>query len=112
MDVQESASGSATLLRAAGRVDSASSAAFEAALLPRIRAGAIRVVLDLSGVEYVSSAGLRVMLMAAKAAKAGGGQLALCCLSPMVAEVFRVSGFSKIIPILGTETEALSAVGA
>ena len=112
MDVEEIPNGGATLFRAKGRVDSSSSAAFEAALLPRIRDGARRVVLDLSGVEYVSSAGLRVMLMAAKAAKAGGGQLALFGLSPTVEEVFQVSGFSKIIPILATEAEALSAVGA
>ncbi|HBN08614.1 MAG TPA: anti-sigma factor antagonist [Cyanobacteria bacterium UBA8530] len=58
-----------------------------------------KLILDLSGLEYVSSAGLRGILSVAKKMKAAGGSLSLCGLSGLVLEVFTVSGFDNFLPI-------------
>jgi anti-anti-sigma factor len=55
--------------------------------------------IDLSELDYVSSAGLRVLLVAAKAAKAKGGKVTLLSPKPATVEVLKISGFDKIIPI-------------
>jgi anti-anti-sigma factor len=96
MEITNETVGNALVVRPEGRVDSLTSPAFEAALLPLVdRAGP--VVIDCAKLTYVSSAGLRVFLTAAKAAKSKGGKIVLCSLAPGVQEVFTVSGFSKII---------------
>jgi anti-sigma B factor antagonist len=61
-------------------------------------------------VAYVSSAGLRVVLMAAKLAKANGGAVSLFGLQPMVREVFTMSGFDKVVTIRDDEAAALAAI--
>ncbi len=74
-------------------------------------AGGERVlVVDLSGLTYVSSAGLRVFLSAAKKLKAAGGKLLLCSLGGMVQEVFVMSGFADILAIYDTLEKALKDV--
>jgi len=57
------------------------------------------VVIDGAALEYVSSAGLRAVLLGARAAQKAGIPFALCALQPAVREVFDLSGFSKIIPV-------------
>lgn len=81
-----------------GRIDSVTAEAFQAGLLPFLEE-VTSIAIDGSRLAYVSSAGLRVFLMAAKTMKTKGGTLAICALPPTVEEVFIVSGFSKIIPI-------------
>ena len=66
-------------------------------------------VIDLAGVDYVSSAGLRVILLAGKRLKAGGGRLALAGLRDNVREVFEMSGFLTLFPVLPTVDAALVA---
>ncbi len=66
-------------------------------------------MLDLGGVSYVSSLGLRALLQAAKAAQRAGGSLALCAMQPMVEEVLSVSGFGSIVPMHASRAEALFA---
>ena len=73
-----------------------------------IKEGSSRVILDMRGVTYVSSAGLRVMVQAAKQAKASKGGVAIFGLQPLVKEVFDASGLGTIIPIASDETEARS----
>ena len=69
-----------------------------------------KVVVDLGGVEYISSAGLRVILTMVKASKAAAATLAFCSMQSMVAEVFKISGFSSMLPIYATRDEAVSAL--
>ena len=69
-------------------------------------AGTKPMVLDLSHLEYLSSAGLRVILVAAKTAKAGGSQLALSSPTTSVKEVLDISGFAAVLPIHATLEEA------
>jgi anti-sigma B factor antagonist len=95
------------ILRPHGPIDSTTSPALEQALkqVPPV------TLLDLTGVPYVSSAGLRVVLVATKAARAAGGRFAVFGLSEAVRSVFELSGFGRIVPIMGTEAEALAGSG-
>lgn len=108
MDIREETEGDVVLIRVAGRLDSGSAGELEAVLPVRTHAHA-KVVLDLADTPYVSSAGLRVLLIGAKAARAAGHKLVLAGLSPSVREVFDISGFTTLFAI---EADADSAVAA
>lgn len=71
----------------------------EKALQALLVDGVDSIDIDLSGLDYVSSAGLRVLLVTAKAAKAKGGKVTLLSPKPATLEVLRISGFDKIIAI-------------
>ena len=93
------------------RIDHATADGFKAALVPylaRCAAGADRVVLDLSGVEYISSVGLRVLMLASKQVKAQGGSLAVCGLGPVVREIFEISRFTLVLDVFSALREALA----
>lgn len=98
MDISENSRDGALVISVSGRLDSSTAGDLEAILPPRVREHKA-VVLSLADVPYVSSAGLRVLLIGAKAAKAAGNKLILAGLSPAVREVFDISGFSKIFTI-------------
>lgn len=83
---------------------------FETSCRELLDSGAKKVVVDLGGVEYISSAGLRVILTMVKASKAAAATLAFCSMQSMVAEVFKISGFSSMLPIYATRDEAVSAL--
>lgn len=110
MDVKTTRRGNAVIVSGVGRLDSNSSAAFEDCLIKVINEEPA-VVLDMSGFNYVSSAGLRVLLMAAKKSKAAGHRLALCGLTPEVYTVFDISGFLALFSIFADCGEAVAAVG-
>jgi anti-anti-sigma factor len=93
---------------AVGAFDTATAAALEDQVLALI--ARTRVVLDMAQVRFLSSAGLRVLLKASKAAKASGGGFAICGLQPMVREIYEISGFDKIIPAYATRDEAATAI--
>ena len=93
-----------------GRLDSTNAADTEAQILAQIEAGSPRVVVDASGLEYLSSAGLRVFLVVAKRVKASGGALALHSLTPHVREVFEISGFVNVLTVCTDRDEALTRV--
>jgi len=108
MDLPEEKLGETTVISLAGRIDSTNAKAFEESLLKKVAASGPAVVLDLSGLQYISSAGLRVILLVAKQLQGRKARFALCALAPVIREVFEVSGFSKIIRIVGTREEALA----
>ncbi|PZP30720.1 MAG: anti-sigma factor antagonist [Roseateles depolymerans] len=95
------------LLALRGRIDSAAAPLFGQAVLDLFDAPGRRVVLDFGAVDYISSAGLRVVLMAAKRARQGQGRLLLCALPRQVREVFEISGFLKIIEAVDERASAL-----
>jgi anti-sigma B factor antagonist len=70
------------------------------------------VLVDLSGVSFLSSIGMRTLLSNAKALKARGGKMVLFDPQPMVAEVLTVSGVASLIPIFTDLTHALQALSA
>jgi anti-anti-sigma factor len=99
----------------AGRLDHDNCEAFRAGLQPlldRALASRQRIVVDLSGLEYVSSAGLRCFMLAAKQAGAQGGKIVLAALRPVVAEIFQISRFDMVFELHPSVREALAAVSA
>ena len=108
MEFTGAKSGSFLVLTVTGRMDALTAQEFEAECGRWLEAGEKRLVADLAGLDYISSAGLRSILAAAKKLKAQGGDLAFCCLAGIVAEVFAVSGFAKLLPVFPTREEALA----
>jgi anti-sigma B factor antagonist len=74
--------------------------------------GSSRVILDMRGVTYISSAGVRAIVQAAKRVKARQGGIAVFGLAPPVKDVFDAAGLGNIIPIASDETEARSKLSA
>jgi serine/threonine-protein kinase RsbW len=90
------------VLYAVGRIDSASAAVFERDLLGRVAAGERRIVVDCSRLEYINSAGLRVLLVAAKRLKADSGALAVAAAKGQIRSVLEMVGFDAIFPVCST----------
>lgn len=107
MEVAFETMNDATIAVITGRIDSATSKELETKLIPMINTGIKKMVVDFSKVDFVSSAGLRVILLAAKKLKQANGKMALCCMKNTIKEVFDISGFSSIIPISPSRDEAL-----
>ena len=99
--------GGVAILNAGGRLDAGGAPEFEAQGKALLREGAKRLLLDLAGVEYVSSAGLRSLLVLAKTVKSAGGAMALCGLVPAVRDVMTISGFDNILPLAADRPAAL-----
>ena len=78
--------------------------------LDAVVAGAKKVALDFSQLDYISSAGLRILLGAAKQLRAKGGTLGMFGLNQSVREVFEISGFSSILSVHQSEAEAIGAM--
>jgi anti-anti-sigma factor len=100
---------SVVIMKAAGRIDMITSDAFRERLL-ELLAGALPVVIDLSGVDYVSSAGLRALMIGSKQAHSAGTQLAVAALQPVVLEIFQISRFDKVLRCYDSVDAALAAV--
>ncbi|MBR0645708.1 STAS domain-containing protein [Plastoroseomonas hellenica] len=111
MKVTTEAKGGVLIHRISGRIDTATSPEAEGKLTAEVKQGK-RVALDMNAVAYVSSAGLRVVLMAAKLAKANAGAVVLFGLQPTVREVFAISGFDRVVAIREDEAAALAVLGS
>ena len=99
------------VLQPEGQINSANAAALEADFMAQFDKGEHKIVLDLARLDYVSSAGLRVMLLLAKKLKQAGGALVLCDIQPNVREVLEISGFLAILAVRDTRAEALAHLG-
>lgn len=88
-----------TVVAPAGQLDARAAPDFEKEVLKAVGKGAKEVVIDFAALDYVASAGLRVLIMAGKRLQAEGAQLVLCALNPSVQQVFDVAGFTKLFPI-------------
>jgi anti-anti-sigma factor len=86
-------------LQMKGRIDSNTAKTCEDLILPRLADGRKALILDLAEVDYVSSAGLRVIVLASKRALGLGVDFALCALQENVADVLDISGLSDVIPV-------------
>lgn len=100
MQLSEERIGDALLLKASGRIDRASVDTFKTALTPHLeqcKPGGHVIVLDLSAVDYVSSLGFQVLLIAQRRAKAQYGSIAIAALQPGVKAIFEVANFASVI---------------
>ena len=108
MDIGERRQANILVLAPVGRLDNLTSAAFQARLLAAVTSSPVDVVVDFSGVEYISSAGLRA-LMTASRQKPKERRLAVACLHTVVREIFAISRFSHVVPVFATVDEANAA---
>jgi anti-anti-sigma factor len=98
-----------------GRIDHGSAGPFEGALLPllaQLNIDEVALLLDFSGVEYISSVGLRVLMAAAKQARAQESSIAIAGLQPIVAEIFGISRFDRILDVYPSVADALGQLSA
>ena len=109
MEISTRTSNDISIVVIAGSLDSATAPEAQKTLAGAL-AGAKKVAMDFSKLDYISSAGLRVMLGVAKQLKGSGGKLAMFGLNQSVREVFDISGFSAILPVYSSEADALAAM--
>jgi len=98
-----------TIIRVEGRLDAASAPILENKLSELIAANKKQLVLDFAKVDYLSSAGMRLLLSTTKKLKASEGKLHFCSINEEVMEIIKMAGFERILSIFPTEQEALSA---
>ena len=90
------------------RIDSSNAARFESTLTDHISNGELRLLIDFSRLNFISSSGLRVLLIAAKRLSGTQGKLVLCGMQDHIQEVFTISGFDKLIPIRESRKASLN----
>ena len=99
-----------TILKVAGRMDATTVNVFTDECQKQLKTGSGRFVIDLAGLEYISSAGLRGILTMGKACKAAKAALAFSSMQAMVADMFKLSGFTSILTVYATLDEALAGM--
>ena len=105
----------ARVLAPRGRHDHDNCELFQADLAPHLQAcerDRFALVLDLSGLEYVSSAGLRCLMIAARQASAHNSRIVVASMQPVVSEIFQISRFNLVLEVFATMREALASVSA
>ena len=98
-----------SVVTVSGRVDSNTAPTFEETLKSVIEGGQRNVVLELGGVEFMSSAGLRAMVSSLKACKSGGGKLVVATPSNRVAEVMQLAGLTSLFAVYDDVTTAVGS---
>jgi anti-sigma B factor antagonist len=115
MNVSARRYASAVVLQVSGRLDQDTCDAFRGDLMKHVETASLDgggIVLDLSQMEYVSSAGLRCFMLASRQAKARQARIFVSALQPMVKEIFDISHFNLVFQVFPTVREALAAVSA
>ena len=112
MELREVNVGNVTVVAVSGRVDSTTAPDLARGLEKAAAAPAAKLVLDLSATEYVSSAGLRVLLRVAKSIETTGGRFVLHGLNERVREILDISGFLTILTVCTGREEALGRTAA
>jgi len=107
MNVKLESTGEYALVSLEGRVDTTNANEFENSMLQVMAEGYTKIVLDCSGLDYISSSGLRVFLIVQKKLTAAKGQFRLCGLQPGIVEIFDISGFTSIFSIFPDKGAAM-----
>ncbi len=100
-----------TIANIVGRVDAATSKALEEQIMPIIDEGGHQLLIDCSKLDYISSAGLRVFLMAAKKVQMAKGKIVLTGMQQSIKTMFDIAGFSALFPILDTREAGIGELG-
>ena len=104
--------GNSTIIAVTGSVDALTAAELSKVLTKQITEGHANLVVDLVGVEFMSSAGLRTLLGAVKEARSSGGDLRITSTNPGIDKVLRMSGFHNIAKVFPSRAEAVSSFGS
>jgi len=110
MDISTRTQQGTTIVKIAGKLDSITSPEAQQALDAILAGGGRKIVVDFTALDYISSAGLRVLLGAAKRLSGAGSALRLFGLNDSVREVFQISGFATILAVYPTEADALAGL--
>jgi anti-sigma B factor antagonist len=110
MEITEEKQNDISIFRLNGRLDSNTSPEFEGKILETIENGTNKLIIDFGALEYISSAGLRVVNKTLRQLKPSEGKLVLCSMQDYVREVFEIAGFDTFIPIASDMDEALLKV--
>ncbi len=108
MEIAVSDAGGVKVVRIEGKLDTQTFADAQTQLTQLIDQGATKLVVNFEKLDYISSAGLDVLLKAAKQLKGNNGELRICSLNEFVQEVFEISGFSIILSVFNSESDTLS----
>ena len=106
MDICEAKKGDVMVVEIIGRADSNNADVLRRKLVS-LAESEKSILIDCAGLEYISSAGLGVLLLSLKTMQKKGGVLRLCCLNERIREVFDISGFTQIFTILAAREDAL-----
>ena len=110
MDIHEEQKGSATVFSLSGRLDSSSSPKVEEKILHSIANGTHDVILDFSSLDYISSAGIRVLVHCHKELEKKEGQIFLAAVPKPIENVLYITGFLPYFKVYDGQTEALAAL--
>lgn len=105
--VKQEKKGKVLVLRISGRLDALSSEETERTVTKLITNGEHQVLFDFTGVDYLSSAGMRMLLAAYKKLKSVSGKMAVCSVGDGVMDILKMSGFDEILNVYSEEEEAL-----
>ena len=109
MKITSSTVESISVLRFEGNLDMNTAKGAQESADKVIDGGALKIIINFDKVNFVSSAGLRVLLYTAKRMKHAEGELSICGLNDSVQEIFKITGFDKIFNVLTDEIEALAS---
>jgi len=110
MDIITARQNEIMIVKINGRLDSNTAGTLEKKLIELMSEGETIIVVDFSELDYISSAGLRVLLTTAKKMKNTNGKLRICAMKDFIKEIFDISGFSSILQIDKTLEESLSVL--
>ncbi len=109
-DVTTERQGDVLSANVSGRIDGSNVVQFEEAVRSAIEDSDRAVIMDFENLVYISSAGLRAILLTAKSLQSRKAKLLLCTLTDPIREVFEISGFDKVLPIHPTKAEAIASL--
>jgi anti-anti-sigma factor len=107
MEINEQKTDQCVIIGITGRLDTTNYSILEKKLMDLIDTHQDRILVDCSKMDYVSSSGLRILLMALKKITMVKGKFVLCGLQENIREIFEISGFTNIFEIYTTQDEAL-----
>lgn len=107
MEIIQTRADEAIVLKLEGRLDTNTASKFEEKLMGLINENENRIVVDFSLLDFISSSGLRVLLMAGKKLNTSNGKLRLCALKEHIKEVFDVAGFTMLFSMFPNQEEAI-----
>ncbi|THB77348.1 MAG: anti-sigma factor antagonist [Desulfobacteraceae bacterium] len=100
MEIKENMDGNIHVFELSGRLDSRTSPEFDEKLFKAMEQGASHFIIDFQSLEYISSAGLRVLNKAHKKLKHSDGKIMMCNMVDYIKEVFEIAGFDTFLPIV------------
>ena len=110
MEVRKERVGDVDVVTATGRLDGIYSSAFANQVGALITGTHPKILIDFTNIDFVTSAGLRAVLVLMKKAKASGGAFAVCGVNEQVREVLAISGFAEIVSVHGGRAEGITAL--